>query len=112
MTFTEQPVTRTVELDTDVLNITEVFEPHYRLIVSSTKRSETFQVVRVSGRFIFYKILYETGKGIPSLEGNYTSAKEALDALKRFLYHTKVTKQKVYKDRWGDKPIPELKRKK
>ena len=97
---------------TDELEITEILEPSHRIEVRHPKRSEMIKIVRTNPRFIFYKILYETGKSIPELDGTYTTAKQALDDLKGYLARAKPTTQAKAKQRHGDKPIPELKRKK
>lgn len=103
---------RILELDTDVVKIFEEIEPIRRLIVESTKRVEKFQIIRSKPRSIFFKVLYESGKSIPELEGSFTSPQLALDTLLRYLATSKPTKEARYKDRWGDKEIPVLKTKK
>lgn len=103
---------KTIELATDVLKVIEQVEPIRRLVIESTKRVEKFQIIRASPRSIFFKVLYESGKSIPGLEGSFTTPELAYKALIRYLANTKQTKQSVYKDRWGDKEIPDIKFKK
>lgn len=103
---------KTIELDTDVIEITEQFEPYRVTRVKSTKRSEEFQIVKAGGKGAFFKILYQTGKQIPNLAGHFTSTELALHSLLLYLANTKPTKNSIYKERWGDAPVPQMKQKK
>lgn len=95
---------------TDDLEILELFEPH-RVFVSSPKRVEKIQIIKTNPQNSFYKILYESGKPIPELDGDYTSAELALSFVKGFLTNSKQTTRARAKERFGDKPVPELKTK-
>lgn len=97
---------------TDELEITELFSPSHKLMVKSPKRVEAFQILRSSPRFAFWKIIYESGKPIPDLEGQYSSMEMALKHLKEYLATVKPTREAKSKQKYGDKPVPELKRKK
>lgn len=90
--------------------ITEYLDRGYTTL-QSPKRSEKFRLTKTSQRYGFFKILYESGKSIPNLEGEFTSYSDALKALKRYLASSKQTQHARYKDRWADKPVPELKTK-
>ncbi len=103
----QQPIEQTL----DELKITEKFEPH-RIFVESPKRAELIQIIRTSPRFHFYKVLYESGKSIPELEGAFTSAQDALGSVKDYLANLKQTTAARAKGKWGDKPIPTLETKK
>lgn len=110
MISTESVATKPSETLEEV-KIEEKFEPHV-LYITSPKRAERIKVIRSNPRFPFYKVIYESGKPIPQLSGDYTGAYEAVKAVKEYLKTVKKTGPAKEKERWGDKPIPELRQKK
>lgn len=95
----------------DGLKITENIGKQYTLIVTP-KRVEPIKIYKVNPQFGFYRAIYDSGKTIPELDTMFTSHVEALNAVKYFLSKTEQTKEAKYKERWGDKEIPELATKK
>lgn len=109
MTLDELVNLKIVTEDSEGLKITEYPEKGYT-IIESPKRVEHIRITTIP-KFGHCKILYESGKSIPELEGVYTSMTAALRKVKEFLNSASQTPEAKYKERWGDKPIPELKRK-
>lgn len=79
------------------LEITEYPQKGYT-IVKSPKRSEAIRIT-TEPRFGHCKILYESGKSVPGLDGTTTSMSEAIRRVKRFLATAKMTTRARYKDR-------------
>jgi len=100
----------TIETTTDDLRVVEHLEKGYTEVFS-TKRAESIRILKVDQRFGFYKVLYESGKPVPGLEGDYTSHFQALKEVKLYLSRLKPTTAAKAKQRFGDKPVPELKTK-
>ena len=87
---------------------------------------EKYIIVKVKGRksplriyvpefnqFGFWEIRYhDTNQKVPGLQGSYISKQEALRAVKKWATRIKPTIDAKSEERFGDKPIPVLKRKK
>ena len=103
----KESVIRTTDLDG--LEIEEHVDKKYT-IIRSPKRVEHIRIT-TGPRFGQCKILYESGKDVPGLEGAWSSMYDAIRAVKIYLNSAEQTPRAKYQERWGDKPIPELKTK-
>ena len=79
-------------------------------IIRSPKRVEYIRIT-TTPRFGQCVVHYESGKEVPGLTGKFTSMVEAKRLVLKYLEMTTQSKEAKYKERWGDKPIPEVKTK-
>lgn len=89
------------------LDITENIETQ-EIFIKSPKRQETIIVYKPMDQTSFFRVRYESGKPVPKCEGQFTSLRNAMNAVKVYLHNSKKTENRKQFDIFGpEKPEEE-----